>query len=419
MVISVKAKVKLNKYNNTKVKISGSKNSSLPIIAASILCDEVVTLHNIPNITDVNVLVNILKYIGYKVEHDNDKLIIHPSHIKKKHFHNSNINKLRGSYYLIGALIGKFEYSNFSFIHPGGCKLGDRPIDYHIKAFSNMGLNIKTSNNIIKVKGYKKNIIHNLNYPSVGTTINIILASCKLESKTIISNASIEPEVLDLCDFLKSMGVNIIIHNRTITIIGKKYLHKTEYIVMEDRIEAGTFLLIGAIHNGITISNINPYNISYLIHLLKDIGYEICINEKELTLLPYDIAKIKPFNIILEPHPGFPTDLGPLMCVLASQINGTSYITETVFKDRFNHVNELKKLNIDIKLENNKIIVNGRNKIINSVIKASDLRCAASLVLASSINNNYSIIENIDYLFRGYENIQNKLNSLGIDFIIQ
>ena len=414
----MKAKVKLNKYNNTVVKISGSKNSSLPIIAASILCDEVVTLHNIPNITDVNILVNILKYIGYKVEHINDTLTIHPSIIKKKHFYNSKINKLRGSYYLIGALIGKFEYSDFSFMYPGGCKLGDRPIDYHIKAFSNMGLNIKSNNNIIKVRGYKQSVVHDLTYPSVGTTINIILASCKLESKTIINNASIEPEVIDLCEFLKSMGVNIIIHNRTITIIGKRYLHKTEYIVMEDRIEAGTFLLIGAIHNGITISNVNPYNISYLVNLLKDIGYEINVSDKEISILPFNINNIQPFNIILEPHPGFPTDLGPLMCVLASQINGTSFITETVFKDRFNHINELRKLNIDIKLENNQIIINGRNNIITSTIKASDLRCAASLVLASSISHNYSIIENIDYLFRGYENIQNKLNSLGIDFII-
>jgi len=419
MVISVKAKIKLNEYTNVPIKISGSKNSSLPIIAASILCDETVTLENVPNITDVNILINILKDIGYKINYNNNDntLVIYPSIIKRKHFYNSKINKLRGSYYLIGALIGKNNYSDFSYLYPGGCKLGDRPINYHVNAFSNMGLKIKSSKNKIKVKGFKKNIIHNLEYPSVGTTINIILASCKIEDKTIINNASIEPEVIDVCNFLKSMGVNILIHDRSITIIGKKYLHKTNYKIMEDRIEAGTFLLMGALHNGITITNVKYSNLDYLINLLSSIGYNFDINNNSITLLPFDKNEIKPFNITLEPHPGFPTDLGPLMCVLASQIKGTSYITETVFKDRFNHIYELRKLNIDISLDNNIIIINGINNVTNSTIKASDLRCAASLLLAASINNQYSIIEDIDFLFRGYENIKDKLNNLGINFI--
>ena len=408
----------MKEYKNTSIKISGSKNSSLPIIAASILCDETVILHNIPNISDVFLLIEILNDIGIKTSFNNNTLIIYPSIITKKRFLNKKINKLRGSYYLIGALIGKTKYANFSFLYPGGCKLGVRPINYHLNAFSNMGLTIKTKHNRVIIKGYKSSITHNLIYPSVGATINIILSSCKINSKTIINNASIEPEVIDVCNFLISMGANIIINNRTITIIGNNHFHKTEYTIMEDRIEAGTFLILGAIHNGITIENVHAKNISYLTEVLSNCGYKINIYSNKISLLPHNKGNIKPFNITLSPHPGFPTDLGPLMCVLASQINGTSYILETVFKDRFNHINELKKMNIDISLNNNLITINGSNTVLNSIIKASDLRCAASLLLSATMNHNYTIIEDIDYLFRGYENIKEKLNSLGIEFII-
>lgn len=414
----MKAKVKLNIYQNASIKISGSKNSSLPIIAAAILCDETVVLHNIPEISDVFLLIDILKDMGITSSFKNNTLIIYPNTIRRKRFHNKKINKLRGSYYLIGALIGKNDYSDFSFLHPGGCKLGIRPINYHLNAFSNMGLNIKTNHEKIIISGHKTNITHNLIYPSVGTTINIILSSCKIVGKTIIHNASIEPEVIDVCNFLKSMGINIIINNRTITIFGSSFLHKTEYTIMEDRIEAGTFLILGAIHNGITIYNIHPQNITYLTDVLHNCGYSLEINDNDITLHPHNKNDIKPFNITLSPHPGFPTDLGPLMCVLASQIKGTSYILETVFKDRFNHISELQKMNIDISLNNNLITINGVSNVINSTIKASDLRCAASLLLASTINHNYSIIDDIDYLFRGYENIKEKLDSLGIEFII-
>lgn len=414
----MKAKIRLKQYNNTEIKISGSKNSSLPIIAASILCDEVVILRNIPNISDVNILLDILKKMGYKFEYSNNTLIVFPTIIKQKVFNYKKINKLRGSYYLIGSLIGKYELSNFSFLTPGGCKLGVRPINYHLNAFKNMGLTITTTDCLVNILGTKRNTIHNLDYPSVGATINIILASSKLEKETVITNASIEPEVIDVCEFLKSMGVSISINERTIKIIGKKYLHSTEYNVMEDRIEAGTFLILGAIHKGITIKNVNPKNLEYLTSLLINCGYTLTINNDHIILHNPEKENLKPFNIILSPHPGFPTDLGPLISVLASQINGESSIIETVFKDRFSHVYELLKMNISINQINNKIIIKGKNNIKNSTVKASDLRCAATLMLAGSLNSNFTIIENIDYLFRGYENIKEKLNSLGIEFIV-
>lgn len=419
----MKAKVKLNNYIDNSITISGSKNSSLPIIAACLLCDEDVTINNVPNINDVNILIKIMKKMGCNISFDNNVIKYKKSYINKKIFNYKDIKKLRGSYYLIGSLIGISNYCNFTFSIPGGCKLGYRPINYHIDAFKKMGLNVSLSDNKIKINGYKKHAMFTLAYPSVGATINIILSSCKLEKETIITNASIEPEVIDLCDFLRSMGVIININKRTIYIQGKSFLNQTIYTIIDDRIEAGTFLVLGAIHHGITIKNVNKTNLEPLINLLTDIGYNIIIKDNNcnnLSNISIDNCfnnKIKPFNITLNPHPNIPTDLGPILCVLAATINGTSHISDNVYSDRISHVKQLQKFNIDIKHKNNVIIINGGNNITNANVKAYDLRCAAALVLAASLNNKYSNIYNIDNLFRGYENIKDKLAYLGINFI--
>ena len=413
----MKAKIKLNKYDNTIVKISGSKNSSLPIIAASILCDEEVIINNVPNISDINRMVKIIKKMGYTISFNNNTIITKPTLVSKNKFHYNDIKKIRGSYYLIGALIGKYKHSDFSFAFPGGCNFDNRPINFHLQAFNIMGIKHYTKNNKLYFKGERKNAIHNLEYPSVGTTINIILSSCKIENKTIIHNASIEPEVIDLCNFINSMGANIIINNRTIIIEGKEYLRFTNYQIMSDRIEAATFLTIGALHNGITITNVKYEYISSVISFFKEIGYCFNITNNYITLYKSN-KKIKPFNISLNPHPGMPTDIGPILCVLASQINGTSTITDNVYPNRISHINELRKLNIDISIQNNIITINGKNGIINNKVKAHDLRCAAALLIAASLNNTFSYVYNIDKIFRGYEDIQAKLNNIGIDFII-
>lgn len=413
----MKAKVRLNNYKFNTINISGSKNSSLPIIAASILCDEDVIITNIPDISDVRLLINILKKINYNIDYNNNTLIVKPSNIDYKKYTFSEIKKLRGSYYLLGALIGKTNNIDITFLFPGGCKLGKRPIDYHIHAFTNMGLNIKIKKNKIHIKGNKYNICHRLKFPSVGATINILLASSKIEKETIIYNASIEPEVIDLCNFLKSMGATININNRTITIIGCKYFHSSKYKVMEDRIEAGTFLILGAVHQGIKVNNINPNNVSPLTNLLINCGYLVKIDNNSITVIPQ--KNIIPFTTVIEPHPGFPTDLGPLLCVLASQINGKSSITDMVFNNRISHIKQLRKMNINISNNQNTITIIGKNNINNKSVKAMDLRCAAALLIAATLNTSFSTIKNIDKLFRGYENIQNKLNDLGIDFIVK
>lgn len=412
----MRAKVKLNKYNNTVIKISGSKNSSLPIIAASILCDEEVIIKNVPNISDTNKLVKIIKKMGYNISFNNNTIITKPSLITKKNFNFSNIKKIRGSYYLIGALIGKYKYSDFSFAYPGGCNFESRPIDFHLHAFQKMGINNYSKNNKLYFKGQRKNVTHTLQIPSVGTTINIILSSCKMNHTTIIYNASIEPEVVDVCNFINSMGANIIIEDRTIIIKGCEYFRFTNYNIMSDRIEAATFLTIGALHNGITITNINIDHISSIISLFKDIGFCFNINDNYITLYNTN-KKLNPFNVTLSPYPGIPTDLGPILCVLASQINGISSITDDIYPKRISHIEELKKLNINISIDNNIITINGKNNIKSNKVKAHDLRCAASLLVAASLNNSFSYIYNIEKIFRGYENIKEKLDNLGINFI--
>lgn len=408
-------KLKLRKYQFNTVTISGSKNSSLPIIAGSILCDEQVILNNVPDISDVHLLISILKNMGIDIVFKNNNVIYKPSFVKQKYFNYNSIKKLRGSYYIMGALIGKTNDIHFSFLYPGGCKFSTRPINYHLQAFKNMGIKIKANNKKINFKGNKHAATHNLPFPSVGATINIILASSKIEATTYINNASIEPEVIDLCNFLISMGANIKISNRTITINGKKEFKKTNYEIMEDRIEAGTFLILGALHDGIQINNVNPKNLEPLIDLLKQIGFNIKSEYNTITLYNKK-ESLLPFNLEINPFPSFPTDLGPLICVLASQINGISNIIDKVYKDRISHINELQKFNINITNYDNIITIKGINKINNCTACALDLRCGAALIIAASLSNEYSIITNVENILRGYEKLSEKLNSLGIEF---
>ena len=413
----MKAKVKLNDYNNTVIKISGSKNSSLPIIAASLLCDEICVINNIPNISDVNKLINIIRKMGYNIFFKNGTIITKPTLIKRRKFYFRDIKKIRGSYYLIGAMIGKYRYCDFSFLYPGGCNFDNRPIDFHLQSFNRMGIETYSQKKKLHFKGTKKESIHDLSYPSVGTTINIILASCKLNGRTIINNASIEPEVIDLCEFIKTMGANITTNDRTIIIEGKEYFTSSHYTVMSDRIEAATFLKLGAIQNGITITNIREKDIAQIIELFKEIGFgfDIC---KQYISLYKSKNTIKPFNISLNPYPGIPTDIGPVLCVLASQINGVSTIVDNVYPNRISHINELRKLNIDITFNDNVIFINGKKNITNNKVKVKDLRCGAALLLAASLCYNYTYINDVDIIFRGYDNIKQKLDNLGIDFII-
>lgn len=413
----MKANVRGQQYNNSTIKISGSKNSGLPAIAAALLCDETVVLRNIPSISDIKTLINIIQNLGYDISFLNNTVVINNSDVSIKKVNNPDIKKLRGSYYLLGSIIGNNDFVNCSFLYPGGCQFGNRPINYHLQAFQEMGLIIKATRKKILVYGQKRASNHILSYPSIGATINIILASVKTIGTTIIDNASIEPEVIDVCNLLNSMGANIKINNRQIIINGVKYLHKTDYRIISDRIEACTFLILGAINNGIKITNIDTNLISSFTSLLSDIGFPLIINKKSI-ILKKDNTKLKPFSVNLNPYPDLPTDIGPLLCVLASVIPGTSTIVDNVYPERISHIKELQKLNINIIKENNKINVSYSPLIKANTVCGHDLRCTAALILACSLSSSFSTIEHVEYLFRGYENIYDKLKHLGIDFII-
>ena len=408
----------LKEYKNQEIiDISGSKNSSLPIIASSILCDEIVYLHNIPNINDVNNMLEIFNFLNIKFIFKNNSLIIYPKKFHKWNLDTDITNKLRGSYYFLGSLISKKSKAQISNI--GGCNLGSRPINYHLNSFNKLGLSIENLNKSIKIKGKIKSTEIDLDYPSMGASINIILASVKNKRKTkvIINNCAMEPEVTDLCNFLNSMGAKISgINTPTLVIESVKYLYSTNYTVISDRIEAGTFLILGALHNGIKLKNVNTEHLESILIQLKKIGCIIETKDNILTLIP---NKSKSICIETKPYPGFPTDLAPQMSVLASQLNGFSTISETVYKERFSHISELKKLNINIIRDLNISYIDGKQKIIynDSKLNCKDLRQGAALILASSLSKTKVSLTNTSYIERGYEDIYNKLSKLG--FVIK
>lgn len=409
-------KIQLKEYNDNEIiEISGSKNSSLPIIAASILCDEIVYINNIPNIRDVNSMLNILNYLKIKYFFQSNTLKIYP----KKHIKN-NLNtrltqELRGSYYYIGALLSKKSKVKYSNI--GGCKLGNRPINYHINAFKRMGFKTITKEKENIISGKIRSTVITLSQTSIGATINIILSSVKNKKGTnvIIKNASIEPEVIDLCNFLNSMGAKIKgIGNSTINIKSVKYLHTTNYTIISDRIEAGTYLILGALHSGIKLRNVNTKHLESLIKRLEEIG---CTIKEDNGITILKSKKEKSISINTNPFPDFPTDLAPQISVLASQLNGFSTITENIYKERLSHINELKKLNIQIIQNMSTSYIQGKQNIIynkkNLICK--DLRQGAALILGASLSKETVTISNIDIIERGYENIYHKLKQLGFE----
>lgn len=420
----MKAIVKLNEYKNNKIKISGSKNSSLPIIACSLLCDEEVVINNIPNIDDVNKLINIVHSLNFVSSYKNNTFHFYPnSSIKESAnfiINHQDICKLRGSYYLIGTFISLMDKVSFSISYPGGCNFSLRPINYHLDSFKRMGINNEIHDSFIYFYGEKMPSIHHLPYKSLGTTINIILASCKTSNKTVIYNASIEPEVIDLCNFINSMGGNISISDDVITIVGVLYFHKTVYTVISDRIEAGTFLVLGALHNGITISNVCPKQLDNLLSLLKDFNCKINVTKNEISLERNETI-FSPRIISLDPYPGLPTDLGPIISVLASITKMTTIITDNVYLKRDSHIKPLKLLGLSINSKDNITFINYKTKKRykkRKTVVATDLRCCAALVLYASLFTKETIIKNIDYIFRGYEAIISKLGSIGIDMSV-
>lgn len=394
------------------IKIDGSKNAALALIPASLLCKAKVILTNVPNISDVTDMLTILKELNVKYSYNNDALEIDSSNIVNKSLISENIRKIRASYYFMGTLISLFK--KVEIIAPGGCKIGNRPIDYHLLGFKKMGITIKENNELFNLSyDILNNITISLPNPSVGATINLILASVISDNVIIIDNISCEPEVLQVIYFLNHAGAKIKkIDDHTIVIIGVRRLKPITFKVMNDRIEMGTYCILGALlGNNLTIQGVDKDNILSLLSLFNHINVNYKLRDNNITF--YKSKLLNSLEVSTAPFPLFPTDLQQPLCVLASHLQEESIIYENIYYDRKGHISELNKMGADIKSIKNKIIIQGSKSFIGTDVIASDLRGGAALVIAALCAKGISSIGNIHYIERGYPNIIEKLSNIG------
>ena len=399
-----------------KVLISGSKNASLPILAATLLFDEPVVIKNLPIVRDINTMINLLKSLGSKIILSKDKKTVKIINQKKmKTFASYSLVKtMRGSILVLGALVAKYNKSKTSL--PGGCLIGARPINYHLAALKKLGMKyeIKDGYILARSKGKLKGTIIKFPKISVGATENSIIAACIAKGKTILKNCAIEPEIKDLTNFLNTAGAKIKWLGRTCKIEGVDKLNQTVYSVMPDRIEAGTFCVASTLSNGnLEIRNINSKIIKTELSLLKKAGAKIKIEKDKIFIKgPQKIKSIN--NIKTKEWPGVATDMQSQFMVLMCKAKGKSVITENIFENRFLHVGELQRLGANIQIKKNKAIIEGNTKFIAAELMSSDLRASVALVLAAIVSNGKSEINRIYHLDRGYEKIENKLKKIGV-----
>ncbi len=403
------------------VNISGSKNASLPLIVASILTDEPVILHNIPDLLDVQVLIKILSNLGKDIEYKNQTLIIKSNNELNSEAPYKLVKKMRGSIMVLGPLLAKRNHCRVSY--PGGCAFGPRPIDLHLKGMEWLGAKINVDEGYIdatvdKLKGAEMTLSGEFG-PTVLGTDNVMMAASLAEGTTIINDAAYEPECTDLANMLNLMGADIKgINTNILTIEGVKILNGVEYTVIPDRIEAGTYLaMAAATRSKLTLTNVCIEHLISVLELLENIGCIIEKNSKERTIvIDASKNKLKPFKIETLPYPNFPTDLQAIFTALAITIEGESVIRESVFPDRFTHIGELNRMGADVKLHEHNIIINGKEKNISAAdVQASDLRAGAALVVAATVAKGSSNIHRIYHIERGYEDIESKLKSIGVN----
>ena len=399
-----------------KVLISGSKNASLPILAATLLFDQPVTIKNLPRVRDINTMLNLLRSLGSKIILSEDKKtakIINKKSMKTFASY-SLVKTMRGSILVLGPLVAKYQKSKTSL--PGGCLIGARPVNYHLSALKKLGMNyhIKDGYILAKSKGKLKGKLIKFPKITVGATENCIIAACLAKGETILKNCAIEPEIKDLTNFLNLAGANIKWLGRTCKIKGVNSLNKTEYSVMSDRIEAGTFCVAAVLTKGkLEIRNLDPKIIKTELNLLKKTGAKILVDKKKIFITgPKKIRSLK--NIKTKEFPGIPTDLQAQLMVLMCKAIGSSIITENIFENRFMHVAELQRLGAKITIKNNKALIEGNTKFISAELMSSDLRASVALVLAAMVSNGKSYINRIYHLDRGYEKIENKLKKIGV-----
>lgn len=409
-----KIKIQGNNLLSGTIDISGAKNSAVGLIPAAILCDENTIISNVPNISDVDSLEDILNFLEVDVKRENDLIKIDASNMVNKEISEELSSKLRASYYFMGALLGKFHQVNMFF--PGGCSIGKRPIDLHLKGFMELGATVTEEEDghiIITADRLIGNKIY-LDIPSVGATINIMLAAVKAEGVTIIENAAQEPEIVNVAMYLNNMGAQITgAGTNKIQITGTKFLRSAIHEVIPDRIEAGTYLIIAALlGNDLTINKVIPNHLDSLISKLKEAGVKMDIGNDYIRVRK--VGKYKAVNVKTLVYPGFPTDLQQPLIPFLTRCKGISRVEETIWENRFQNIGDTVKMGADIQVENNRIAkISGVTPLVGQEVSATDLRGGASMLICGLIAEGTTIIDNIGFILRGYDDIINKLKNVG------
>ena len=396
-----------------EVEIGGAKNAALAILAASAMTDDTVLIDNMPDVRDTNVLLQAMESVGVMVDRvSRHSVRINASQVRNHTIENEYIKKIRASYYLIGALLGKYRHAQV--VLPGGCDIGLRPIDQHIKGFTALGANVTIEHGIINA--YAEKLIGNhiyLDVVSVGATINIMMAAVMADGQTIIENAAKEPHVVDLANFLNSMGANVKgAGTDVIRIKGVESLHGSEYTIIPDQIEAGTFMMAAAAtHGDVTVKNVIPKHLESITAKLDEMGCQI--HESDDAIRVVASKRLTATHVKTLPYPGFPTDMQPQITVALGLASGISIVTESIFENRFRYVDAMIRMGASIKVEGSTAIVDGVEKYSGAEISAPDLRAGAALVIAGLIADGFTTIDDIRYIERGYEDFHIKLSGLG------
>ena len=398
-----------------EVEIGGAKNAALAILAAAIMTDETVLIDNLPDVNDINVLLDAIAGIGASVHRiDRHTVRINGKGITNFDIEYEYIKKIRASYYLLGALLGKYKKAVVAL--PGGCNIGSRPIDQHLKGFRALGAEVDIMHGAIVAKADELHGSHIfLDVVSVGATINIMMAASLAPGRTILENAAREPHVVDVANFLNSMGANIKgAGTDVIRIKGVEKLHRTEYSIIPDQIEAGTFMFAAAATGGdITVKNVIPKHLEATTAKLEEIGCEV--EEFDDAVRVRSTGRLHRTHVKTLPYPGYPTDMQPQIAVTLALAEGTSIVTESIFENRFKYADELSRMGANIKVEGNSAIIDGVKKLTGARVSAPDLRAGAALVIAGLAADGITIVDDIVYIQRGYENFEEKLRSLGAE----
>ena len=396
-----------------EVTISGAKNAALGILAAAIMSDEDILIENLPDVKDINVMLEAISEIGAKVDRiDRHTVRISGKDIEEISVDDEYIRRIRASYYFIGALLGKYRHARVPL--PGGCNIGSRPIDQHIKGFKALGAEVRIENGTVTADAERLRAAHiYFDVVSVGATINVMMAAVMAEGRTIIENAAKEPHIVDVANFLNSMGADIRgAGTDTIRIRGVERLHGTEYAIIPDQIEAGTFMCMAAATRGdVLIKNVIPKHLEAITAKLIEMGNEV--EEYDEAVRVIGAERQRHTDIKTLPYPGFPTDMQPQMAVALSLSEGTSMVTESIFENRFKYVDELSRMGGNIKVEGNVAVVDGIEHFSGAPVSAPDLRAGAALVIAGLAAEGYTTVDEIGYIQRGYENFEDKISALG------